>query len=99
MDSTSRLIVASFVFAITPSSVEEYPREAIFTTSFHAVLRPASNPSRNVFFRSLAIRGIRSEIPARGVKAFQLSSSVNRCIRGLPSTAPRAAPPTPGAST
>ena len=41
---TPRWFVASFVFAITPSSVEEYPREASLIASFHAALRPASNP-------------------------------------------------------
>src|SRR5436190_19430613 len=55
---------------MTPSSVEEYPREAILITSFHAARRPASKPWRNVFFRSLDIGGIRRGIRGRWVKAF-----------------------------
>src|SRR6266511_3440058 len=66
----SRWIVASFVFAITPSSVDEYPRDASLIASFHAARSPASNPSRKAFFLSFDMGRIRGDIRARGVKAF-----------------------------
>src|SRR2546426_991176 len=85
--STSRYKTAIFDFAITMSSVDEYPRVVKEPISRHAAFSPSSNPFRKAFrFSSppIPVGGIR---PRRAYRDFAVRSAdvpeVLALVRGL----------------
>src|SRR5438445_590207 len=89
--STSRYRTAIFDFAITISSVEEYPRVVNEPISRHAAFSPSSNPFRKAFRLSsspIPVGGIRPrrayrDFAARSANVAEVLALVRRLRRGL----------------
>src|SRR2546427_1933451 len=89
--STSRYRTAIFDFAITMSSVDEYPRVVKEPISRHAAFSPSSNPFRKAFRLSsspIPVRGIRPrrayrDFAARSAHVSKVLAFVRRLRRGL----------------
>src|SRR5947209_9056808 len=89
--STSRYRTAIFDFAITMSSVDEYPRVVKEPISRHAAFSPSSNPFRKAFrFSSspIPVGGIRPrrayrDFAARSADVSEVLALVRRLRRGL----------------